>query len=123
MSTHSTNSAASANSGKLQDKIALVTGGNSGIGLATAQRFAAEGATVFVTGRRQAELDAAVRTIPGAIGVQGDISRQSDLDRLFAVIKDKARSRPGRHARRDRQGGGLSRLRRQQLRRRRGTLR
>lgn len=76
--------------GRLQGKVALVTGGNSGIGLATAKRFAAEGARVFITGRRQAELDQAVGSIPGAIGVQGDISKQVDLDRLFAAIKEKA---------------------------------
>src|SRR5882757_2380708 len=76
---------------KLQGKVALVTGGNSGIGLATAQRFAAEGAQVFVTGRRKEELDTAVKLIgPNAIGVQGDVSKLADLDRLFEVIKKKA---------------------------------
>jgi len=76
---------------KLQGKIALVTGGNSGIGLATAQRFAKEGARVFITGRRQTELDAAVKLIgPNAIGVQGDVSKLTDLDRLYDVIKQKA---------------------------------
>ncbi len=73
---------------KLEGKIALVTGGNSGIGLATAQRFVAEGAYVFVTGRRQAELDAAVKQIgPSAFGVQGDVANLADLDRLYATIK------------------------------------
>ena len=74
--------------GKLDGKIALVTGGNSGIGLATAKRFAAEGATVVVTGRRQDALDAAVREIGGsAVGVQGDVSNLADLDRLYAGIE------------------------------------
>ena len=73
---------------KLEGKIALITGGNSGIGLATAQRFAEEGAYVFITGRRQAELDAAVNRIgPNALGVQGDVSKLADLDRLYEIIK------------------------------------
>ncbi len=76
---------------KLSNKVALVTGGTSGIGLATAKRFVAEGAKVFITGRRQAELDAAVKEIGGAvIGVQGDVSSLADLDRLFATIKHEA---------------------------------
>jgi NAD(P)-dependent dehydrogenase (short-subunit alcohol dehydrogenase family) len=70
---------------RLEGKIALITGGNSGIGLATAQRFAEEGAYVFITGRRQAELDEAVKLIgPNAFGVQGDVSKLADLDRLYA---------------------------------------
>lgn len=76
-------------SNKLAGKIALVTGGNSGIGLATAQRFAAEGAYVFITGRRQESLDEAVKKIgeKNVTGVQGDVSQLADLDRLFATIK------------------------------------
>jgi NAD(P)-dependent dehydrogenase (short-subunit alcohol dehydrogenase family) len=74
--------------GKLDGKIALVTGGNSGIGLATAKRFVAEGAYVFVTGRRDAELAAAVKEIgKNVTGVQGDVAKLEDLDRLFAQIK------------------------------------
>jgi NAD(P)-dependent dehydrogenase (short-subunit alcohol dehydrogenase family) len=77
--------------GKLEGKVALVTGGNSGIGLATAKRFAAEGARVFITGRRQAELDAAVKQIGGnAFGIQGDVSNLADLDRLYEVIGREA---------------------------------
>jgi len=74
---------------KLAGKVALVTGGNSGIGLATAKRFVAEGATVFITGRRQEQLDAAIREIgKGAIAIQGDISNLADLDRMFATIRE-----------------------------------
>ena len=74
-------------SGKLENKIAVVTGGTSGIGLATAQRFVAEGAQVYVTGRRRRELDAAVALMGGhATGVQADSSRLDDLDRLFAQV-------------------------------------
>jgi NAD(P)-dependent dehydrogenase (short-subunit alcohol dehydrogenase family) len=76
--------------GKLSGKIALITGGNSGLGLATAQRFIAEGAHVFITGRRQAELDAAVKELgPGATAMRGDVSSLPDLDRLFAAIKEQ----------------------------------
>jgi NAD(P)-dependent dehydrogenase (short-subunit alcohol dehydrogenase family) len=76
---------------KLSGRIAVTTGGNSGIGLATAQRFVAEGAQAFITGRRQSERDAAVRGIGGnTIGVQGDISKLADLDRLYATVKEKA---------------------------------
>jgi NAD(P)-dependent dehydrogenase (short-subunit alcohol dehydrogenase family) len=76
--------------GKLDGKIALITGGNSGIGLATAKRFVAEGAFVFVTGRRKAELDAAVKEIgSNAFGVAGDVSNLADLDSLFARIKEE----------------------------------
>src|SRR6202048_4019336 len=74
--------------GKLTGKVALITGGNSGIGLATAKRFVEEGAYVFITGRRKPELDAAVKEIGGNVtGVQGDVSNLGDLDRLFAQIK------------------------------------
>jgi NAD(P)-dependent dehydrogenase (short-subunit alcohol dehydrogenase family) len=74
--------------GKLDGKIALVTGGNSGIGLATAKQFVNEGAYVFITGRRKPELDAAVKEIGRNVtGVQGDVSNLDDLDRLFAQIK------------------------------------
>lgn len=73
---------------KLEGKIALVTGGNSGIGLATAKRFVCEGAYVFITGRRKPELDTAVHEIgKNVIGVEGDVSKLDDLDRLFAQIK------------------------------------
>ena len=73
---------------KLEGKIALVTGGNSGIGLATAKQFVNEGAYVFITGRRDAELTAAVKEIGSNVtGVQGDVSNLGDLDRLFAQIK------------------------------------
>ncbi|HYV65665.1 MAG TPA: glucose 1-dehydrogenase, partial [Myxococcales bacterium] len=76
---------------KLEGKIAVITGGNSGIGLATAQRFAAEGARVFITGRRQAELDRAVKDIgPAAMGVQSDVSNLADLDRLYETVKREA---------------------------------
>jgi NAD(P)-dependent dehydrogenase (short-subunit alcohol dehydrogenase family) len=80
--------------GKLEGKIALVTGGSSGIGLATAQRFVKEGAFVYITGRRQAELDKAVKIIGGTQvkAVRADASSLSDLDTLFAQIKqDKGR--------------------------------
>jgi len=76
--------------GKLDGKVALVTGGNSGIGLATAKQFVEEGAYVFITGRRQAELDAAVQSIgKNVTGVQGDVSNLDDLDRLYSTIKDQ----------------------------------
>ncbi|MEH2160504.1 MAG: SDR family oxidoreductase [Nostoc sp.] len=75
---------------KLEGKIALVTGGNSGIGLATAKQFVAEGAYVYITGRRQAELDAAVEAIgKNVTAVQSDVSNLADLDRLFATIKQE----------------------------------
>lgn len=75
---------------KLEGKVALVTGGSSGIGLATAQQLVAEGAYVFITGRRQNELDAAVKQIgKNVTGIQGDVSKLSDLDHLFATVKDQ----------------------------------
>jgi NAD(P)-dependent dehydrogenase (short-subunit alcohol dehydrogenase family) len=73
---------------KLEGKVAVITGGNSGIGLATAQRFVSEGAYVFITGRRQSEVDAAVKQIGKDVtGVQGDVSKLADLDRLYAEVK------------------------------------
>jgi NAD(P)-dependent dehydrogenase (short-subunit alcohol dehydrogenase family) len=73
---------------KLAGKVAVITGANSGIGLATARQFAAEGAHVFITGRRQSELDAAAKQIgPGVTAVQGDVARLADLDRLYAEVK------------------------------------
>jgi len=75
---------------RLEGKVAVVTGGNSGIGFATARRFAAEGAHVFITGRRQNELDAAVKQIGRqATGVQGDVANLTDLDRLYAAVKQQ----------------------------------
>ena len=75
-------------SGKLEGKVAVVTGGNSGIGLAAAKRFVAEGAYVFITGRRQAELDAAVKNIGHNVtGVKGDVANLGDLDRLYDAVK------------------------------------
>jgi NAD(P)-dependent dehydrogenase (short-subunit alcohol dehydrogenase family) len=73
---------------KLEGKIALITGGNSGIGLATAKQFVEEGAYIFITGRRDRELAAAVKEIGRNVtAVQGDVSNLSDLDRLFAQVK------------------------------------
>jgi NAD(P)-dependent dehydrogenase (short-subunit alcohol dehydrogenase family) len=74
--------------GKLEGKVALITGGNSGIGLATAKEFVNEGAYAFITGRREPELAAAAKDIGRNVtGVQGDVSNLADLDRLFAQIK------------------------------------
>ena len=71
-------------------KIAVITGGNSGIGLATAQEFVQEGACIFITGRRQSELDKAVKQIGrNVIGVQGDVSNLADLDRLYETVKQQ----------------------------------
>jgi NAD(P)-dependent dehydrogenase (short-subunit alcohol dehydrogenase family) len=76
--------------GKLDGKVALITGGNSGIGLAAAKRFVQEGAYVFITGRTQSKLDQAVRQVgSNVIGVQGDVAKLGDLDRLFAQIKQE----------------------------------
>jgi NAD(P)-dependent dehydrogenase (short-subunit alcohol dehydrogenase family) len=75
--------------GKLQGKVAVITGGTSGIGLATAKRFVAEGAHVFIMGRRRAELDTAVKQIGAKVtGVQGDIAKLADLDRLYQKVKE-----------------------------------
>ncbi len=74
--------------GNLEGKVALITGGNSGIGLATAKQFVNEGAYVFITGRREAELAAAKKQIgKNVTAIQGDVSNLDDLDRLFAQIK------------------------------------
>jgi len=74
--------------GKLEGKIAVITGGSSGIGLATAQQFVAEGAYVFITGRRQSELDAAAADIGSNVtAVQGDVANLADLDRLYETVK------------------------------------
>jgi NAD(P)-dependent dehydrogenase (short-subunit alcohol dehydrogenase family) len=73
---------------KLEGKIAVITGGNSGIGLATAQRLVSDGAYVFITGRRQSELDEAVKQIGTNVsGIQGDVSNLADLDRLYSTVK------------------------------------
>lgn len=77
--------------GKLDGKVAVVTGANSGIGLATAKRFAREDAQVFMTGRRSQELDEAVPAVgSGARGIQGDVSNLDDLTRLFDTVKQEA---------------------------------
>src|ERR1700723_545120 len=73
--------------GKLQRKVAVITGGTEGIGLATAQLFVKEGAYVFITGRRQKELDKAVKAIGSNVtGVQGDVAKLADLDRLYDTV-------------------------------------
>ncbi len=75
---------------KLHDKIALVTGGNGGIGLATARRLSEDGARVFITGRRQAELDAATASISNVTGIRADSANLADLDRVYATIESDA---------------------------------
>ena len=76
----------------LAGKTAVITGGSTGIGFATAKRFIDEGAYVFITGRRQAELDVAVKELgENATGVQGDVSKPEDVDRLYA---GRRRQRP-----------------------------
>jgi NAD(P)-dependent dehydrogenase (short-subunit alcohol dehydrogenase family) len=75
--------------GALEGKVAVITGGNSGIGLATARRFVKEGAYVFITGRRQAELDKAVSFIgKNVTAVQSDVSKLEDLDHLYEVVRN-----------------------------------
>ena len=76
---------------KLEGKVAVITGGNSGIGLATAQQFVSDGAYVFITGRRQSELDSAATQIGknNVTAVQGDVSNLADLDRLYATVKEQ----------------------------------
>src|SRR6202046_3419334 len=77
---------------KLQGKIAIITGGTTGIGLAAAKLFVKEGAYVFITGRRRKELDEAVQTIgANVIGIQGDVAKMTDLDLLYEVVKAKGR--------------------------------
>src|SRR6201997_5135091 len=72
---------------KLEGKVAVITGGTAGIGLATAKLFVKEGAYVFVTGRRRNELDEAVKAIGSNIsGVQGDVAKLADLDRLYETV-------------------------------------
>src|SRR5260370_18690644 len=76
--------------GKLQGKVAVITGGTQGIGRATAKLFASEGAHVFITGRRQKELEEALASIGGNVtGVQGDVTNLADLDRLYESVKAK----------------------------------
>ena len=77
---------------KLQGKVAVITGGTSGIGLATAKLFVQEGAYIFITGRRQKELDEAVKSIGNNVmGVQGDVAKLTDLDRLYEAVQAKGK--------------------------------
>jgi NAD(P)-dependent dehydrogenase (short-subunit alcohol dehydrogenase family) len=76
---------------RLENKVALVTGGTSGIGLASATLFVQEGAKVFITGRRQSAIDAAVKAVGGSVvGIRSDVSRLAELDELYARIKEEA---------------------------------
>ncbi|KAK45244.1 SDR family oxidoreductase [Caballeronia sp. LZ029] len=76
--------------GRFENKVVVVTGGTSGIGFATAKRFAAEGASVFITGRRQKELDAAVEAMNGrVVGIRADMSKLADIDRLYDAVQQK----------------------------------
>src|ERR1700750_760672 len=78
--------------GRLQGKVAVITGGSTGIGLATAKLFVKEGAYVFITGRRQKELDEAVKAIGSNVtSIQGDVAKLADLDRLYQAVKAKGR--------------------------------
>lgn len=78
---------------KLQGKVAVITGASSGIGLAIAKRFALEGAQVYMTGRRQRDLDAAVRKVgANSYGVQGDVANLGDLDRLYDVVRARSKN-------------------------------
>jgi NAD(P)-dependent dehydrogenase (short-subunit alcohol dehydrogenase family) len=77
---------------KLQGKVAIITGGTTGIGLETAKLFVKEGAYVFITGRRQKELDEAVKAIGTSVtGVQGDVAKLTDLDRLYEIVATKGK--------------------------------
>jgi len=79
--------------GKLQGKVAVITGGTTGIGFASAKLFVEEGAYVFITGRRQKELDEAVKAIGRNVtGVQGDVVKLADLDRLYETVRKKGTS-------------------------------
>src|SRR5271163_258947 len=79
--------------GRLEGKVAVITGANSGIGLAAAKRFAAEGARVFLVGRRKPELDAAVAEVGrDSRGIQCDVSNLADLDGLFAAVSEDGRA-------------------------------
>src|SRR5437588_6627979 len=78
--------------GRLQGKVAVITGGSTGIGLAAAKLFVREGAYVFITGRRHKELDEAVKAIGSNVtGIQGDVAKLADLDRLYQAVKAKGR--------------------------------
>jgi NAD(P)-dependent dehydrogenase (short-subunit alcohol dehydrogenase family) len=78
--------------GKLHGKVVVITGGSAGIGLAAADLFVKEGAYVFITGRRQKELDEAVKAIGKSVtGIQGDVAKLADLDRLYETVKASGR--------------------------------